>query len=295
MINGRLSVVEGEDYLIEDGLYVWTAKYLSERGYCCGNDCRNCPYNFVNGRKVISMVPSWTDTLIKSDVDVVGRTKFCIHPSEKVENIPVVGGTKTLKVEKFDKVDADLVVLDKQENPKEFLSDINIPYYASDVRSISGLFDELISLNRVLKNRIINEYIIRLERVLGRKKHNRVLSELPGVIEWLRFPETSIKQILYIIWRKPWMCISRNTFIASMFDQLGYVNMIPEFSTDYPEISLNDYDPQHTLLLFSSEPFPFHKKIDELGELNFPCAIVDGEAYSWFGSRAIEFLEKNTS
>lgn len=289
----RPGVVEGKDYTIEEGLYVWTARFLKERGYCCGNGCRHCPYDFVNDKKVISLVPSWTDTLINSDINVVGRTKFCIQPENKVKDIPILGGTKDLKTEKLRNIEADLVILDKQENPKEFIDEINKPYYASDIRSLSGLFEEMVKLNRLLNNKKINEQIIRLERILEKRPVHRSLSSLPGVIEWIKPINKQIDQVLYMIWRKPWMCVSSNTFIASMFEHLGYVKLFPEFTDDYPEVSLQDYDKQHTLLLFSSEPFPFHKKTDELKDLGFQSAVVDGQAYSWFGSSAIDFLEKN--
>ncbi len=39
-----LPLVEGLDFYFEDGLMVLTARYLLNRGYCCGNDCRHCPY-----------------------------------------------------------------------------------------------------------------------------------------------------------------------------------------------------------------------------------------------------------
>ncbi len=42
-------MIEGEDYYLDDeGLFVFTAKYLSDRGYCCGNGCLNCPFNYQN-------------------------------------------------------------------------------------------------------------------------------------------------------------------------------------------------------------------------------------------------------
>jgi len=40
-------LVEGEDYYLENGNWVFTAKYLLQRGYCCRSGCRHCPYGFV--------------------------------------------------------------------------------------------------------------------------------------------------------------------------------------------------------------------------------------------------------
>lgn len=39
-------LIEGIDYYEENGLVVFTEYYLRERGYCCTNGCRHCPYGF---------------------------------------------------------------------------------------------------------------------------------------------------------------------------------------------------------------------------------------------------------
>ncbi|MEP6924524.1 MAG: DUF5522 domain-containing protein [Pyrinomonadaceae bacterium] len=47
--NTRREFIEGRDYYFENGLMVLTAKFLLERGYCCDNNCRHCPYSkFIN-------------------------------------------------------------------------------------------------------------------------------------------------------------------------------------------------------------------------------------------------------
>ncbi|MFT5133351.1 MAG: hypothetical protein ACI9SC_001822 [Gammaproteobacteria bacterium] len=285
--------VEGEDYFLENGFHVWTAHYLEKRGYCCDCQCRHCPYEFLNNKKVISLVPSWTNTLIECEVQVVGRTKFCIHPANSVGDIKVMGGTKNLKAEVLNSVEADLVLLDKQENPVGFLDDINKPVYASDVNCVESLFQEMINLNKILSNEKLNRLIIKLENLIEIDVIQKDLHELPGIIEWLNPIQEKIENVLYVIWKQPWMCVSKKTFIASMLEHLGFGKLIPDFDTKYPEILFADYNPNNTLLLFSSEPFPFHKKTEEIRGLNYPSAIIDGEAYSWFGSRAIEFLERN--
>jgi len=293
MTEVNTGLIEGKDYKVEEGLYVWTADYLQNRGYCCDNGCRNCPYEFLNDKKVASFVPSWTNTLIECGVEVVGRTKFCIHPVEIVSAIPVLGGTKNLKTDRLDSIDADLVILDKQENPVGFLAQIRKPVYASDVNSVESLFTELVNLNKILLNKKLNELIVKLEKIISKPVIDKDLNNIPGVIQWLNPIHKHIDKVLYIIWREPWMCVSKNTFIASMLEHLGFGGLIPDFDTDYPEISLQEYDPDRTLLLFSSEPYPFHKKIEEIRTLTYPSAIVDGESYSWFGISAITFLEEN--
>ena len=69
----------------------------------------------------MSLVPSWTETLICAGVDVVGRTRFCIHPEGKVGSIAALGGTKNLKSQELMNLKPDLIILDQEENPKEFI------------------------------------------------------------------------------------------------------------------------------------------------------------------------------
>jgi len=44
--DGKL--VEDLDYYFEGGLMVLTKHFLLKRGYCCGNRCRHCPYDYIN-------------------------------------------------------------------------------------------------------------------------------------------------------------------------------------------------------------------------------------------------------
>ena len=79
--------------------------------------------------------------------------------------------------------------------------------------------------------------------------------------------------------------------MGSMLSQVGFGGRIPVFAEKYPKIDLEDFDPAKTVLLFSSEPYPFGKKTQELLSLDFPYALVDGESYSWFGLRSLRFLQ----
>ena len=96
--------IEGRDYTLRnDGAWIFTREYLLSRGTCCQSICLNCPYEhskenlkIESMRPVISMVPSWTETLVHARARVVGRTRFCVHPTDAVKNVSVLGGTKTL-------------------------------------------------------------------------------------------------------------------------------------------------------------------------------------------------------
>lgn len=243
--------------------------------------------------RVLSLVPSWTETLLAAGIDVVGRTRFCIHPAEAVKTIPVVGGTKNWTWEKIVEINPDLILLDREENPK-FMSEQNtFKWHASHVQSVLDMPDQLNQLAQLLSNSELKKISDRWKNILSRPKMNSIqdFNHFPGLIDWGRKPSQPIKHVLYLIWKDPWMAVSHDTFIGSVVDLFGV--QLLKFDTKYPEVNLDHYDPNETLLLFSSEPYPFLKKKEELGHLAYPYAFVDGESFSWFGVRSLQFIEQN--
>ena len=89
--------------------------------------------------RIVSMVPSWTETLLKAGVNVVGRTRYCIHPPKLITNIPIVGGTKDVSWDLVEDLKPDLVLLDQEENPLEMAEECPVPYFATHVNSIESL------------------------------------------------------------------------------------------------------------------------------------------------------------
>ena len=87
------------------------------------------------------------------------------------------------------------------------------------------------------------------------------------------------------------MVATQNTFIGHVASKVGLPLTPLQSPLSYPELNIEKMNPNSTLLLFSSEPFPFHKKIDELKGLGIPAAVVNGQKFSWFGISALEFLE----
>jgi ABC-type Fe3+-hydroxamate transport system substrate-binding protein len=242
--------------------------------------------------KVVSMVPSWTETLLECDINVIGRTRFCVHPLDIVEHIPVVGGTKEAQWDKIKGLDADLLVLDKEENPIDFANESPLPFYATHVQSIKDVHVELLKLSETFRNQKLFNLAGRWQAIdESPPLQIKDLEKFPGLIQWIRKPTRRIKKIYYIIWKNPWMTISKETFIGSMLMKLGIEKYMDNFEEKYPEVDLNTLDPETTLLMFATEPFPFHKKTDELSKLAFPSLIVNGEFYSWFGIRSLVFLE----
>ncbi len=244
--------------------------------------------------RVVSLVPSWTETLIDGGIRPVGRTRYCIHPMDQVKNIEIVGGTKTLDFAKLKSLKPDLLILDKEENPAGF-GQLGIPYVVSHIRQPEDVLGSLRALQKVFPESQFSDQIKVWER-LNLKKPKEFSSEwdqLPGVIEWIEKPEGKIDSIYYVIWKNPWMIVSSDTYIGGVLSRLGFAKYLKKYSHQYPEIQLEDLDCENSLFLFSSEPYPFLKEKESLKGLGLKSAIVDGESFSWFGLRSQKFLNKN--
>lgn len=241
---------------------------------------------------VISLVPSWTETLLECGINVIGRTRFCIHPSEEIEHIPVVGGTKDIDWDKVKNLEPDLVLLDKEENPKAFFDECTFPTFVTHITSIRDVTVALLNLSEKFENQRLFNLAGRWQSISESPQLKiKDLEKFPGLIQWVKRPTHRIKKIQYLIWRDPWMTVSKETFIGSVLLKFGIDKYMNDYEEKYPEINLEDFDPKSTLLLCASEPYPFHKKIEELKKLPFPSMIVNGESYSWFGLRTLMFLE----
>jgi iron complex transport system substrate-binding protein len=241
--------------------------------------------------RVVSLVPSWTETLLSCGVEVVGRTRFCVHP-EGAGAIPVVGGTKDLDLSKLVAIRPDLVLVDKEENLPWMAAEHGWKTHITHVSSAADMPGELGRLADLLSNERLRALGEEWNEELRAPFASRSVIRMPGLLEWIREPVSEPELILYLIWRNPWMGVSRDTFVGSMLAHAGYEALLPSFAQKYPKLELSAFDPARTLLLFSSEPYPFSQKRAELGKLGFPAALVDGEAYSWFGIRSLRFLQR---
>lgn len=238
--------------------------------------------------RVVSMVPSWTETLLRAGVQVVGRTRYCIHPPKMITNIPIVGGTKDVSWDLVADLKPDLVLLDKEENPLEMAEQCPVPYLSTHVSSLESLQTELVRLGEHFQNPNLMEMAVKCLDILEAPKPVWNQQKIPGFLEWVQVPSQNYDKVVYLIWKKPWMAVGKETYIGSVLEKLGA--MLLEFpeGDKYPVIEIEEC--KNALFLFSSEPFPFHKKINELKELDLEGAIVNGESYSWFGVRSIDFL-----
>ncbi len=249
-------------------------------------------------KRIICMVPSLTELLIDAGVNVVGRTRFCIHPRDQVSRIPIVGGTKDIQWEKVKELQPDLLIFDQEENPRIFAENSPLPYYATHVTSVLEMEKTCQDLSKILCNERLKEIAERW-RLVCLASYNWDFANVPGAIATIRPLNSSDltesyanRKVIYVIWRNPWMAAGRSTFIGSVLELMGAVGLNLFEHEKYPRFELPEIDYEKSFFLFSTEPYPFAQKLKELEELGLTGALVDGECYSWFGIRTLQFLEK---
>lgn len=233
--------------------------------------------------RIISLVPSQTEMLVDLGLkdQIVGITKFCVHPKGLLEEKTIIGGTKNYRLDVIESLEPDLVIGNKEENDRSSIEELakTYPVWMSDIYSFEDSLDMIESLGKVL---------------LRKNEAKKISDQLRK--DFMIKPVIKGKAV-YLIWNKPLMAAGSKTFINEMLPWAGFENVIKE--ERYPELSkegLKELNPDYILL--SSEPFPFKKKhLDEFALL-FPEAkiqIVDGEMFSWYGTRLLkskEYFEK---
>ena len=227
-------------------------------------------------QRIVSLVPSQTELLFDLGLDkkVVGITKFCIHPVEARTKATVIGGTKNFNFERIAALKPDLIIGNKEENYQAGIEQLaaNYPVWLSDISNLPEALD----------------MIRRVGFISGAKeKAEAMATEIDASFAALATDKNAISAA-YFIWRKPYMAAAKGTFIDDMLLRAGFSNVFAG-QARYPEIiaeQLAAAAPQRILL--SSEPYPFNEK--HLAEFQAICPaakieIVDGELFSWYGSR----------
>lgn len=232
--------------------------------------------------RIISVVPSQTELLhyLGLEHDVVGITKFCIHPKEWFHSKARIGGTKKVNFEKIAELGPDLIIANKEENEKAQVEELAKHYnvWVTDVNNL----DDAISMIRDIG------------RLTGREETAAALgNEITRKFSQLKKDILSVKKIktAYFIWQNPNMVAGGGTFINDMMHYCGFENIFANLDR-YPQISIEQIKNENgELILLSSEPFPFKEKHKEAMQKELPdmeIKLVDGEMFSWYGSRLLE-------
>jgi ABC-type Fe3+-hydroxamate transport system substrate-binding protein len=230
-------------------------------------------------KRIISLVPSQTELLFDLGLneEVIGITKFCVHPEEWFRNKTRIGGTKTVKVDMIASLQPDLIIANKEENVKEQLEQLEkiAPVWISDIQDIPGAFDMMQCIGAITGKETQATALI-----------NQIKKDFSTLEK--QNPSKKKYRTAYLIWKDPYMTAGGDTFINDMMQLAGWQNVLAD-KMRYPVITTKELKEKNTeLLLLSSEPFPFKQKhIDELqAELpDTKIILVDGEMFSWYGSR----------
>ena len=226
-------------------------------------------------KRIISLVPSQTELLFELglDIEVVGITKFCVHPNGWFRNKKRVGGTKTVHIDIIRELQPDLIIANKEENTKEQIEELAslYPTWVSNIQTIEEGLKMICAVGELTGTE---------EKAIATA--DQISNKFAGL------NKAAPKRVAYFIWRKPWMCAGGDTFISDMIKMAGWENALSDRQR-YPEIQLEDMVNKNIdLVLLSSEPYPF--KETHIAEIQavLPGAkilLVDGEMFSWYGSR----------
>lgn len=242
-------------------------------------DARGCHIShFKKAIRIVSLVPSQTELLfdLGLESEVIGITKFCIHPEVWFRTKTRIGGTKNIDVEKIKALQPDLILANKEENEKEQIEELaaQFPVWVTNVSNLNDAFNMIETVGFLTGKKeaatFLNTHIAK-----GFEKLNAVK------------PLTPIR-VCYLIWKEPYLTVGGDTFIHDMLEQVGFKNVF-RHETRYPEISLHALQKinPHVLLL-SSEPYPFSEKHISIFQSHLPdtkICLADGEMFSWYGSR----------
>lgn len=250
-------------------------------------------YGKVGSVRLVSLCPSLTELLFDLDVgaQLVGRTKFCVHPEGDVERVEKLGGTKNPKIGRIVELAPDVVFMNEEENRAEDAAALR----AAGLRIHS-------SLPRTTD--ATAEMVRAIAAVVGRQQRGEVIArDIETRAERVRRDARARGPVsyAYLIWRDPWMAVNDDTFVAALLALAGGRNVFGNSVDRYPVVSaeqLKRADPR--VVLLSTEPFPFAERhVAELAAAtNLPperMRIVDGELLSWHGSRTprgIDYAEE---
>ncbi len=234
-------------------------------------------------KRIVSLVPSQTELLfdLGQENRIVGVTKFCVHPYHFRATKNIVGGTKQVHFDKIIALQPDLIICNKEENTKEIVEKLSniCTVWVTDIITLNDNLTMIEDFGKILNCRTESQ------KLIDKINHAH--------LDFLSFINTKpIKKVAYFIWANPYMVAGSDNFINEML-RLNHFENIYNNKSRYPEIELKkirlEGDPDFVLL--SSEPFPFKDEhAFEIGRYTHHAktVFVDGEMFSWYGSRILK-------
>jgi len=228
-------------------------------------------------QRIISLVPSQTELLFDLGLEnrIIGITKYCIHPEAAIKKKILIGGTKQVLLDKIQMLAPDLIIANKEENEKVDIEQLarEFPVWVSDVHTLADALQMIKAIGELTQTE---------------KQATGIIKNIEQAFKGIQAPAL-MKTCAYLIWRKPWMSVGSDTYIHDMMRHCGLKNVFAE-KKRYPEFTLQQLtELQPQIILLSSEPYPFKEK--HMAEIQEKCPhakieLVDGEMFSWYGSRA---------
>jgi len=231
-------------------------------------------------RRIVSLVPSQTELLAHLDLanEVVGITRFCERPEHWRSEKTIVGGTKEVDINTVRDLAPDLILANHEENTAEDVAALDdiAPVFVTEVKTV----EEALQMIRTVGT--LTDTSDQTSTLAG-----KIISRFDAL------PDFAPLRAVYLIWREPYMTVGADTFIHDVMDWGGFENVYGD-QTRYPEVSIDELATQDVdVVLCSSEPFPFHQKDKFTADLeealpDTPVEVVDGQPFSWYGSRLLD-------
>ncbi|WP_243287247.1 endonuclease III [Geothrix terrae] len=256
-----------------------TPRPAGARGNLASEASRRSPRSVSGPQRIVSLVPSVTELLVQWGLaaQLVGRTRYCIEPRWIRNTVPAVGGTKNPDLDCIRDLAPDLVILERDENPKEVaeaLTALGIPWLALEIRTVKDC--------------------VRALRQLGER-----LGAVEAAEARASALETTLKgrrrrglRTLALIWKDPWMSAGPDTYVGDLLRSGGLVPLGPDRYPSLTDDDLAALAPE--LILLPTEPYHFNRRHQAELQKRFPGAevrVVDGQALTWYLSRTEQGLD----
>lgn len=236
-------------------------------------------------KRIVSLVPSQTELLFELGLneEVLGVTKFCVHPAAKMNSKTKVGGTKKLNIELIRSLQPDLIIGNKEENSKDDIDLLSaeFPVWMSDICSLEEAMLMITQIGEIVDREPEAAYL------------NFLINAGFTDLQTLALQHGIAKRVAYVIWKNPYMLAGKDTFINDLLLKNGLSNVVEE--SRYPETNIETMALlKPDLVLLSSEPYPFGEKHIAALQMVLPEAkilLVDGEMFSWYGSRLVKAVQ----
>ncbi len=247
-------------------------------------------------RRIVSLVPSWTETLFALGLDgnVVGVTKFCVEPPAAVKSLPKIGGTKNPDFRAIIKLEPDFVVANAEENRREDVERLRaagIPVYTTYPRTVPGAVESILKLGRALERET--------EAAALAREITLVVSGIEaGLGVWSRLR----LRVFCPIWKKPWMAFNADTYAHDVLRMMGFNNVYASAGERYPKTTLQDaLERRPDIVLLPDEPYEFAETDVEELKVALPPALarrvllVSGRDLHWYGVHMVRGLKSLAS